>query len=95
VVNEPDWKWDESPYKNKSVREIIDDYVLIRGDLSAAYARQQLVALMEHRIEEAEKRGSMLRCEAHIARAEDAEAKLAAIRAIFEGSSEQSGTGSG
>jgi hypothetical protein len=35
------------PYDGKTPREVIDDYVLVRGDLSAEYARQQLATWID------------------------------------------------
>lgn len=46
-----------TPYDSKTFAEILDDYVLVRGDLSAEYAREQLVRIVEQRIADAEKAG--------------------------------------
>jgi hypothetical protein len=39
--------WGEMPYDGKTPREVIDDYVLIRGDLEAEYARAQLASWID------------------------------------------------
>jgi hypothetical protein len=39
--------WGEMPYDGKTPREVVDDYVLIRGDLVAEYAREQLATWIE------------------------------------------------
>lgn len=47
---------DYVPYEGKTIREVIDDYVLIRGDLvdrEDPYARAQLASIVEGRIERA------------------------------------------
>lgn len=53
MVSEQNYIWEESPYKNMSIAEIIHDYVVIRGDLSEPYARNQLEAIIEQRMVEA------------------------------------------
>lgn len=47
---------DYIPYEGKTIREVIDDYVLVRGDLvdrDDPYAREQLASLVEGRIQRA------------------------------------------
>ena len=47
---------DYIPYEGKSIREIIDDYVLVRGDLvdrDYPHAREQLTSVIEDRIRRA------------------------------------------
>lgn len=39
-----------SPYDDMSIAEIVHDYVVVRGDLSEQYARDQLVSIIEKRI---------------------------------------------
>lgn len=39
--------WGESPYDGKTPREVVDDYALVRGDLVAEYAREQLARWIE------------------------------------------------
>lgn len=41
------------PYDDKTIAEIVHDYAVIRGDLSEQYARDQLVHLIEQRIDQA------------------------------------------
>ena len=38
--------FEDSPYDGKTVREVIDDYVLVRGDLTEEHARTQLENLI-------------------------------------------------
>lgn len=39
------------PYDDKSVAEIVHEFAVVRGDLSEQYARDQLTAVIERRIE--------------------------------------------
>jgi hypothetical protein len=39
--------WGDSPYDAKSPREVVDDYVLTRGDLVDDHAREQLANWIE------------------------------------------------
>lgn len=47
-----------SAYSEKSFAEVLDDYVLVRGDLDQPYARHQLSALVEGRINAARAAGA-------------------------------------
>ena len=45
-----DWDelpWGDSPYDSKTPAEVIHDYVMVRGDLSEQYARDQLAGWIE------------------------------------------------
>ncbi len=46
-------EFDEGRYAGWSMKEIIHDYGKVRGDLSAPYARKQLVDIIENRIKKA------------------------------------------
>lgn len=62
---------DYIPYEGKTIREVIDDYVLVRGDLvdrEDPHARQQLADIVEGRIQ----RAVTTRVEAVIAALDDA-----------------------
>jgi hypothetical protein len=39
--------WGEMAYDSKTPREVVDDYVLVRGDLVEEYAREQLAVWIE------------------------------------------------
>jgi hypothetical protein len=41
------------PYARKTFAEVVDDYVLVRGDLTERYAREQLVREHEARVQAA------------------------------------------
>lgn len=47
MSDKTEWPW--SPYDDMTIAEIVDD-VLVRGDLSEKYARDQLVRIIERRI---------------------------------------------
>jgi hypothetical protein len=62
---------DYIPYEGKTIREIIDDYVLVRGDLvdrDYPHAREQLTSVIENRI----RRAVTARVEAVISALDDA-----------------------
>lgn len=39
--------WGDSPYDTKTPAEVVHDYAVVRGDLSAQYARDQLAGWIE------------------------------------------------
>lgn len=43
-----------SPYESMSLEAVIDDFVLVRGDLTEGYARAQLARVITERIARAE-----------------------------------------
>jgi hypothetical protein len=69
--------WGDSPYDGKTPREVIDDYVLIRGDLGVRYARVQLAEWIDRY---AEAHTAPLRAEV-----ERQGAVLAAVKALLPG----------
>ena len=49
----PQPEFDEGPYVDKSIEDIVEDFAVVRGDLETPHARHQLVKVIESRIRRA------------------------------------------